>query len=215
MALLTAVLDACVLYGDRRRDLLIRLARPGRSRQAGMYQARWTEAIHDEWTSALKRNRPDLAPEKIDRTRSLMDRAILDCLIVGYEPLIPAIDIPDPKDRHVVAAAIQGEADLIVTINLKDFPAEVLAPYNLEAQHPDDFIMTLAESDPVGVLETFVEMQVSLQKPPVTTEELLHVLRRDDLPRVARWIPEAAIQRLKQEEEWIQMKLDELGAEDH
>jgi hypothetical protein len=125
----------------------------------------------------------------------------------------PTFDIPDPKDRHVVAAAIQGKADLIVTINLKDFPAEVLAPYNLEAQHPDDFIMTLAESDPVGVLETIAEMQLSLQKPPVTTEELLHVLRRDDLPRVARWIPEA-IQREKQEMEAIQRELDELGKED-
>jgi hypothetical protein len=214
VALLTAVLDACVLYGDRRRDLLIRLARPGRNRQAGMYQARWTEAIHDEWTSALKTNRPDLAPEKIDRTRALMDRAILDCLIVGYEPLIPAIDIPDPKDRHVVAAAIQGKADLIVTINLKDFPAEVLASYNLEAQHPDDFIMALAESDPVGVLETITEMRLSLKKPPVTTEELLLALERDGLPRVAQWIPEA-IQRQKQEMESIQMELDELGEEDH
>jgi PIN domain-containing protein len=179
-----------------------------------MYQARWTEAIHDEWTSALKTNRPDLAPEKIDRTRALMDRAILDCLIVGYEPLIPAIVVPDPKDRHVVAAAIQGKADLIVTINLKDFPAEVLTLYNLEAQHPDDFIMALAESDPTGVLETIVEMQVSLKKPPITTEELLRVLGRDDLPRVARWIPEA-IQRQNQEIEAIQRELDELSERDY
>jgi PIN domain len=214
VALLTAVLDACVLYGDRPRDLLIRLARPGRSRQAGMYQARWTEAIHDEWTTALKTNRPDLVPEKIDRTRALMDRAILDCLIIGYEPLISAIVVPDPKDRHVVAAAIQGKADLIVTINLKDFPAEALAPYNLEAQHPDDFIMTLAESDPTGVLETIAEMRMSLRKPPVTTEELLLSLKRDGLPRVARWVPEA-LQREKQEMEAIQRGLDELGEEDH
>lgn len=190
MPLLTAILDACVLYGDRPRDLLIRLARPGRERKAAMYRARWTDAIHDEWTSNLKANRPDLAPEKIDRTRALIDLAVPDCLVTDYEPLIGGILLPDEGDRHVVAAAIRGEADLVVTYNLKDFPREALAPYGLEAQDPDSFALALAESDPLGFVETFAEMVVSLHKPPVTPSQVLEKLIQGGMPGVARWLAE-------------------------
>lgn len=90
------VYDACVLYPNTLRDLLIRIA------QSGIVQVKWTDQILDEVFSNLKANRPDLSPEKLDRTRGLMVRAVRDCLVAGYEPLINAVDLPDADDRHVL-----------------------------------------------------------------------------------------------------------------
>src|SRR2546430_3319191 len=98
------VYDACVLYPSTMRDLLIRIA------QAGLVQAKWTEQILDEVFDSLQKDRPDLEPAKLDRTRVLMIRAVRDCLVTGYEPLIPSVSLPDPDDRHVVAAAIRAQA---------------------------------------------------------------------------------------------------------
>jgi hypothetical protein len=75
----------------------------------------------------------------LERTRDLMDTCIRDCLVTGHERLIPSLELPDPDDRHVLAAAIVGRCDAIVTQNLKDFPAEALAPFQIETQHPDGF----------------------------------------------------------------------------
>lgn len=105
-----------------------------------LYRAKWTDAIHDEWTRNVLKDRPDLTPEQLQRTRDLMNAHVRDCLVTGYETLIDAITLPDPKDRHVLAAAIRAGADVIVTFNLKDFPENDLKPYGIEAQHPDDFL---------------------------------------------------------------------------
>ncbi len=94
--------DANVLYPSTLRDLLIRVA------QAGLVQARWTEQILDEVFGNLTANRPDLDPQKRNRTRELMNRAVRDCIVTGPEPLIGSIDLPDPGDRHVLAAAIKS-----------------------------------------------------------------------------------------------------------
>jgi len=125
--------DACVLYPAPLRDLLMRLA------TTGLFAARWTEQIHDEWTSNLLKKRPELA-EAIPRTVELMGRAVPDALITGHEPLIQGLVLPDPDDRHVLAAAIRAGAQLIVTFNLKDFPADTLAVFGIEAVHPDTFL---------------------------------------------------------------------------
>ncbi|GAB3449507.1 hypothetical protein GCM10027517_35850 [Phycicoccus ginsengisoli] len=94
------VYDANVLYPSTLRDLLIRIA------QAGLVQAKWTEQILDEVFTNLRANRPDLDPTKLGRTRQLMNAAVRDCLVTGYEPLIASVVLPDPDDRHVLAAAI-------------------------------------------------------------------------------------------------------------
>jgi hypothetical protein len=93
------IYDASVLYPNTLRDLLIRLA------QSGLIQARWTEHILDEMFAALKRDRPDLDPAKLDRTRTLMGTAVRDWKITGHEPLIDSLKLPDSDDRHVLAAA--------------------------------------------------------------------------------------------------------------
>lgn len=133
----TVIYDACVLYPAPLRDFLMRLA------LTDLYRARWTDMIHDEWTRNVLKQRPDLKAEDLERTRSLMDAHVRDSLVTGFEHLIPAVELPDADDGHVVAAAIHGGASLIVTFNLKDFPPERLKPYNLAAQHPDDFIFDL------------------------------------------------------------------------
>lgn len=120
--------DANVLYPSTLRDLLIRIA------AAGLVQAKWTEQILDEVFRNIRENRPDLSEAQLTRTRSLMLTAVRDCLVTGYEPLIPSVDLPDPDDRHVLAAAIRARAQVIVTDNLKDFPAQVLRQWDVESQ---------------------------------------------------------------------------------
>jgi predicted nucleic acid-binding protein len=116
------VYDANVLYPNTLRDLLIRIAQ-----QPHLVQAKWTDQIMDETLRALQKNRPDITEEKAARLRELINGAVRDCLVTGYQPLVEALDLPDPDDRHVLAAAIKVNAQLIVTRNLKDFPPKTLA----------------------------------------------------------------------------------------
>ena len=97
----TVVFDACVFYPASLRDLLMQLATTGR------FRARWSHRIQDEWIAALLRSRPDLHPDALDRTRRLMNEHVLDCIVEGYEELIGGLTLPDPGDRHVLAAAIR------------------------------------------------------------------------------------------------------------
>ena len=135
MARFTAICDADILYSAAATDLIIETSR------AGVFRARWTDEIHEEWIRNLKKNRPDLDEIKIERRRKLMDAAIPDALITGYESLSKSLSLPDPDDRHVLAAAIVGGADVIVTRNLKHFPEAQLSPFDIEAQHPDTFLV--------------------------------------------------------------------------
>ena len=154
----TAVLDACVLYPAPLRDILLSLA------DAGLFHARWTVDIQDEWTRNLLSNRPDLNAEQLRATQERMIAAIPDCLITRYEPLIAGLSLPDANDRHVLAAAITGHADVIVTLNLKDFPADTLADYNLEAQHPDNFVMNQLELREYEALAAIKRMRAEYER---------------------------------------------------
>lgn len=137
----TAVYDANVLYPAPLRDLLIRLA------QAGLVRARWTDTIHDEWIRNVLANNPHVTSERLTRTRTLMNEAIRDCLVTGYEDLIASLSLPDADDRHILAAAIRAGAEVIVTYNLADFPAETLSRFDIEALHPDDFLVGLLDGN--------------------------------------------------------------------
>lgn len=163
------VYDACVLYPAPLRDLLMRLA------ITGLYSARWTEQIHEEWTRSLLKKRPDLA-DALPRTVELMDRAVPDALVTGHEPLISALVLPDPDDRHVLAAAIRAGAQLIVTFNLKDFPADTLASFGIEAVHPDTFLEQQFELNEGLVIRTAHRHRASLRKPSKSAEEYLDTL---------------------------------------
>lgn len=173
------VYDACVLYPAPLRDLLMWLA------LTDLFQAKWSEAIHDEWIRSVLEDRPDLKPEQLERTRQLMNAKVPDCLVTGYEPLIDQIVLPDPDDRHVLAAAIQAHADIIVTFNLSDFPEATLNQHHIRAQHPDDFVCDLIEQSSEVVLKAARKHHESLQRPPKTIEQYLQTLQKQRLPRAA------------------------------
>src|SRR5438477_3022186 len=142
---LVAVYDACVLYPNFLRDFLVRLAIHGR--RQGVLRAKWTGRIHREWIWAVRRQRPDLLLGDLLRTRRLMDQHVLGCRVHGYQRWEQRLTLPDPKDRHVLAAALACVADVIVTINTSDFPADVLSPFGVTAVLPDTFVTQLAESN--------------------------------------------------------------------
>jgi predicted nucleic acid-binding protein len=166
----TVLLDACVLYPAPLRDLLMRLT------LSGLFRAKWTDQIHEEWIENLLANRPDIKREQLERTKTLMNNCVLDCLVSGHEFLIESIAIPDANDRHVVAAAIRGQANLIVTFNLRDFPSDALAQYDLEAKHPDDFLCEQFDLQGAKVIQTVAEHRAALKNPRKTQDEYLNTL---------------------------------------
>jgi hypothetical protein len=181
-----ALYDACVLYPAPLRDLLMQLA------LTGLFRARWTDEIHDEWTRNVAANRPDISPLGLARCRRLMDEHVPDCLVSGYQGLIPTLTLPDPDDRHVLAAAIHGGAGLIVTFNLGDFPKAVLDAFRIEAIHPDDFFARLWEESPAAVLLAARLHRASLTRPPKSAVEYLATLDQCHLSEaVARLTPHA------------------------
>jgi predicted nucleic acid-binding protein len=175
----TVVYDANVLYPAPLRDFLMRLA------LTDLFQARWTEDIHEEWIRNLLEARADLTRGQLERTRELMNANVRDCLVEGYQSLIPGLELPDPEDRHVLAAAIRANASVIVTFNLKDFPAARVERYGIEAQHPDEFIAHLVDLNQAKVCSAAEEQLKSLRNPPKTVEEYLETLLRQGLPQTA------------------------------
>ena len=165
MAILGAFFDANVLYPSGLRNFLMHLA------LTGTFRAHWSAEVHDEWMRNLLKNRPDITRDKLERTRRLMDQAAPDALVTGYESLIESLELPDRDDRHVLAAAIHCRANVIVTVNLEDFPRAALAPYALHAQHPDDFVMALYDNFPELVVEAATQHRASLRNPAKSAEE--------------------------------------------
>jgi predicted nucleic acid-binding protein len=169
---LIAVLDACVLYPAPIRDLLLHLA------SAGLYSPKWTALIHSEWIRNLLRNRSDLTAAQLQRTKEAMDGAFPAAEVTHFEPLLVTLDLPDPDDRHVLAAAIHCQADLIVTANLKDFPVTALLPYDVIAQHPDAFVANLLDLYPQQGLLAYRGQVAALKNPPKTPSQVLDNLRK-------------------------------------
>jgi PIN domain len=176
----TAVYDACVLYPAPLRDFLMWLGLSGR------FRARWSPQIHDEWKRNLLINRPDLTSAQLDRTSGLMDLAIPDGLVTGHETLIAGLTLPDADDRHVLAAAIRCNASVIVTFNEKDFPAAALAPYGIEAQHPDLFVDNLFDLDQAAVIAAAQRQRAQLKNPPLAVDRYLDVLLRQGLVQTVK-----------------------------
>jgi len=173
------IFDACVLYPATLRNVLLQLA------GTGLFRARWTTRIRREWTRALRADKPDLSPERMSRLARLVDAAVPDCIVTGYEPLVDGLTLPDPADRHVLAAAIRCRADVILTTNLRDFPTARLSPFSVTAAHPDDFVANLLDLDASTVRHAVETVRARLKRPPYSTSEFHDLLERRGLARTA------------------------------
>jgi hypothetical protein len=174
-----AFLDASVLYPALLRNMLMHFA------LNDLYRPRWSARVHEEWMSAVLRNRRDISRAQIERTRRLMEFHIDDALVEGYEHRIASLTLPDADDRHVLAAAIHCEAQFIVTANLRHFPDSALAPFGLVAEHPDAFLLRLLNDNKEQALAAFHELCGNRKNPPQTAREVMEILKRQGLTATA------------------------------
>ena len=153
---------------------------------SGRFRARWSQDIHEEWKRNLLLNRKDLTREQLDRTSKLMDYAVADSLVEGYQELIEGLALPDPNDRHVLAAAIRCNASVIVTFNQRDFPVSTLAIYGMETQHPDEFVDNLLDLDTAAVVNAAQQQRSQLKNPAISVDRYLEILLRQGLVKTTK-----------------------------
>jgi predicted nucleic acid-binding protein len=169
-----AVYDACVLYPFHLRNLLVQCA------VDRLVEAHWTDAIHDEWIRNLSANNPALPIPRLNAARELMDAAVPGALVKVDAAAAP-IDLPDPNDQHVLAAAVTVGASAIVTWNLKDFPAEPLLKLGLVTQTPDRFLAELHDANPDLLVAVVARARRNLRRSQVPPADFLEALRRQNL----------------------------------
>lgn len=172
----SAFLDTNVLFGGYLCDTLLCLA------EAGTYRPLWSADVMEE----LERNllARGLSSDAVGHRIAEMSRSFPDAQVSGYEDLIEAMTC-DAKDRHVLAAAVRGNAEVLVTFNGKDFPDSSTASYDVAVVTPDDFLLDQLDLYPgltVGALRAQV---CGFKSPPMTVEELLGYLARADVPNFA------------------------------
>ena len=172
------VLDANVLFPFRKRDVLLRFY------HAGLFRARWSEEILDEWTRNLLALKPHLE-DSIRAQQTAMCDHFPEALVMGHDPLVGALDLPDPDDRHVLAAAIQCGAQHIVTENLVDFPSDKLKPYDIEAIDADEFLSRTFDLYPAEALTVLRKLRTHYNNPPYSPPEFVLDLTAKGLPKLA------------------------------
>lgn len=175
-----AILDANVLYPAPVRDLLLHLA------DAKLFQPKWTQEIQVEWTGNLLSRRPDIPEQAIANTVRAMNAAFPDANVVRYKGIINDLKLPDPDDRHVLAAAIKAGATHLVTANTKDFPQKYVSTFGILVYHPDKFIQGLIEANEAAALLAFETMISRLKKPPLGRCDVLAMLEKCGLVHSAR-----------------------------
>lgn len=183
----TALLDACVLYPIAMTDALLSLA------TAGLFAAKWSREIEREWIAALEDRRPELH-DRLEVRRDAMRDAVPDWEVpeAAWAPLVAGDNLTDPDDRHILAAAVAGHADCIVTANLKDFPAEIVGVYGLEVVDPDRFVINQWDLDPLIAMAAFKRMRARWRNPQATPENFAKALEQGGLPATAQRIRDAA-----------------------
>jgi len=180
LRLVTAVCDACVLYPFHLRNILVQAS------VDGLYEARWTDEIHDEWTRNLIASIPEIPPQRLQLTRQLMERALPDAKVSGFHRHVDDIRLPDPDDRHVVAAAIEVKATHILTWNLRDFPTAELKKHGLMRQTPDAFLAGLYDRVPDVVIASLANARRNLSRSGMSGPDFLEVLRNQKLLQLGR-----------------------------
>ncbi|WP_433252761.1 PIN domain-containing protein [Streptosporangium sp. CA-135522] len=183
----SAVLDACVLYPNTLRDTLLRIA------EQGTYQPLWSEKILNEVRGALVRN--GRSEEKADYALGCMKAAFPEAMVNGWESLESAMS-NHPKDRHVLATAVRAHADVVVTANMRDFPASACEPFEISVQHPDTFLCYELEQAPYAIVQVLREQANATGRRthrPMSIEDLLTSLANCGAPvfvsAVENWLP--------------------------
>lgn len=173
MARFSAVLDACAMVPISQADTLLRLA------ESGLYRPIWSSLILEETRRALEKVHPDMKETGAARRRvNVMNEVFVDACVRGWEPLVQAIDLPDENDRHVVAAAILGRADIIVTANVKDFPERELKRFQLSVQTPDEFLLNQLDLNASLVMDVLRGQAEDMINPPRTVEDIISSLEK-------------------------------------
>jgi hypothetical protein len=174
-----AVFDACILYPFHLRNILVQAA------VDRLVEARWTDEIHDEWTRNLAVGARAIPMARLRNTRLLVNSALPAAMVTGYEDHLAAVSLPDPEDRHVVAAGIAAGATLILTWNLRHFPAKELQKFGLRRETPDDFLSCIYDEVPDMVINSLAKARQNLTKTNVSASDFIDILDRQRLGQLA------------------------------
>lgn len=139
----------------------------------GAFQPKWTAAIQDEWIRNLQQHDPTIDKQKLKRTRRLMEKHGRSWRVPRHTHLIARLQLPDPRDRHVLAAAIASRAAIIVTRNVRDFPAWALSAYKVRVETPDDFLQSLLSASPGPFVAAVRHHRAAMVRPPFSAREYL------------------------------------------
>ena len=175
-----AVLDTNVIYPIVIRDLLFWFA------FYELYTPKWSTTIFEEWKNVMLRK--GLSNAEVEKRTQRANDAFPDAMVSNYESLMTSLTLPDEDDRHVLAAAIKSNADVIVTNNLKDFPEDYLSSFGLKAKSADDFLTDIIDLNPEIAIKAFKEMVLNRKNPTMDEFEVLESLRKVELIDTANYI---------------------------
>lgn len=164
---LIVLLDTSILYPARIRDILLQLA------VQDLFTPKWSYEIRQELIDSIRNTRPDIADHFYERTIRQMDAVLKDAFVVNFEHHTKDLILPDRNDRHILAAAIQGQCDLIVTANLRDFPGQILDSWGIDSRSPDEFLSLLLSERPNDFIEAVRIILNRLTSPSLTPEDYL------------------------------------------
>jgi len=173
-----------VLYPFHLRNIIVQAA------VDGLFQARWTHHIHSEWIRNLAEDAPAIPLARLEATRDMMNLALPGATVSNYQVHLPKVVIPDPDDRHIVAAGIAAGATTILTWNLRDFPETALRPFGLRAETPDAFLTKLHAKKPDLVIGTLANARRNLRKSKVSPSGFIEILQRQGLTALAKHLPQ-------------------------
>ena len=176
----TCVLDTNIIHPLFVRDYLFWLA------DYELFTPKWSIHVFDEWKKLMVDK--GLPLHEIDKRLQRANMAFPDAMVTNYEKIIDGLTLPDPDDRHVLAAAIKTNANIIVTNNLKDFPVDYLGTFGLSAKTADDFITDIIDLNHEKAIEAFRSMVLTRKNPTVNDLEMLDCFRNNNLTDSANYL---------------------------
>jgi len=176
----TCVLDTNIIYPIEIRDLLFWFA------HYDLFTPKWSRNIFSEWERVMLRK--EIPQEEANKRIKIANQAFPDAMVKNYESLIEGLSLPDEDDRHVLAAAIKTNANIIVTNNLKDFPQDYLATFGLTAKSADDFLTDIIDLNPETAIKAFKELVLNRRNPDLDEFEVLDIMRKQGLKNAADYL---------------------------